>query len=145
MGCIGFLVYRFNAVFNVSKVRAAVVAILCFVGGVPFFVFGDVWVMIGLACWGYAFIYGCIWFFKFNRDQNIIKRAELEAQQYQSNSTIARQSGNSSAAWPRGDLLRGQATGNEVPGSQPVIELTNEITSLGSSRLFVPPPLDRPQ
>ena len=31
MGCF----YRFNRVFNVSKTRAAVVAILCFLGGIP--------------------------------------------------------------------------------------------------------------
>ena len=76
MGCIGFLVYRFNAVFNVSKTRALVVAILCALGSIPFFAMGDVFNMIAFTCLCYSFIYGCIWFFKYNRDKQIVERAK---------------------------------------------------------------------
>ncbi len=106
MGCIGFLVYRFNAVFNVPKTRAAVVSILCFVAGIPFFVMGDAFPMIGLACWFYAFIYGCIWFFKFDRDKRLIEQAK-------------------------------------VAKPQSAHQVMPDMTTPGSSRLFVPKQPDR--
>lgn len=33
MGCLGFIVYRFNSLFNLPKRRALVVSILCFIAG----------------------------------------------------------------------------------------------------------------
>jgi hypothetical protein len=100
------MLYRFNRVFNVSKTRAAVVAVLCTLGAIPFLCNANL-AVIGGAFLCYAFIYGCIWFYKFNRDRKIIERAQVGAQQ----APVA-----------------------------PVIEMT----SPGSSRLRVPPPLDRP-
>lgn len=72
MGCS----YRFNRLFNVSKTRAGVVAILCFLAGIPFM--HDAFAMIGLGLWGYALIYGCIWFYKFSRDTNLKHKVEQE-------------------------------------------------------------------
>src|SRR5258707_12067971 len=106
MGCIGFLVYRFNAVFNVSKTRAAVVAVLCTLAAF-LFLFNPTLAAFGVMFLFYALIYGCIWLYKFNRDRKIVERAQSGAQ----HEPVA-----------------------------PVIEMT----SPGSSRLFVPPPLDRP-
>ena len=101
------MLYRLNRVFNVSKTRAAVVAVLCTLGAIPFLCNSNLAAIGGMFLF-YAFIYGCIWFYKYNRDQKIVERAQLEAQQ--------------------------------MPVT-PVIEMT----SPGSSRLFVPPPLDRPE
>ncbi len=98
--------YRLNRVFNVSKTRAAVVAVLCTLGAIPFLCNSNL-AVIGGAFLCYAFIYGCIWFYKFNRDRKIVERAQLGARQ------------------------------------EPVAPVI-EMTSPGSSRLFVPPPLDRP-
>ena len=81
MGCIGFLIWRFNQVFNVSKTRAAVVAILCFVAGFLLMPLGGNFFPFYGACFGYGLIYGCIWYYKFNRDRRIVERAQLEAQQ----------------------------------------------------------------
>src|SRR5690348_6071268 len=87
MGCLGFFIYRFNAVFNVSKTRALVVAILCFIAGcitIPIGAafasdatggFASVYVFI------WSLIYGGIWFFKHRRDQRIIERAKAQSAQ----------------------------------------------------------------
>ncbi len=96
--------YRINRVFNVSKTRAAVVAVLCTLGAIPFLCNPNL-AVIGGAILFYALVYGCIWFYKFNRDQKIVERAQLGAQQ--------------------------------APVKQVI-----EMTSPGSSRLFVPAPLD---
>ncbi len=98
------MLYRLNRVFNVSKTRAAVVAILCTLASLPFFVNPDL-AAFGLMFLFYALIYGCIWLYKFNRDKRITAQSK-------------------------------------VASSQP-LETTPEMTSPGSSRLFVPPPLDR--
>jgi hypothetical protein len=81
LGCIGFLVYRFNAVFNVSKTRAAVVAVLCFLGSIPFFLMGSAFAMLGLTALAYSCIYGCIWLYKYSRDRKIVESAQVVAQQ----------------------------------------------------------------
>src|SRR6266566_4147944 len=113
MGCIGFLVYRFNAVFNVSKTRAAVVAILCGLAGLAFLIAipsvpdsGYTFGVFSMACWVYALIYGCIWFVKFNRDKQIVERAK-------------------------------------VTQTQQPVQMEQPMNNQGSRRLFVPPPIDR--
>lgn len=95
----------FHNIFAVSKRRAAVVSILCFIAAFPF-LNPELWSIAGMF-FIWSAIYGCIWFYKFNRDQQIVERAQLGAQQ------------------------------------EPVKQVI-EMTSPGSSRLFVPPPLDRP-
>ena len=92
-------------IFTVSKLRAAVVSILCFIAALPFL--STRLSFLAAMFLGWSIIYGCIWFFKFYRDQQIIEQSKLEAEQE-----------------PK--------------------QLTNEMTSPGSSRLFVPQPLDRP-
>src|SRR5260370_12810964 len=74
------MLYRFNRLFNVSKTRAAVVAILCTLAALPFFVNPDL-AAFGVMFLLYALIYGCIWLYKFNRDKRIIEQAKLEAKQ----------------------------------------------------------------
>jgi hypothetical protein len=106
--------YRFNRLFNVSKTRALVVAILCFLAGCPLMIASvlddPVWFMIGGAFWGYALIYGGIWCYKFCRDMDIRIKAEHDYYSQQ---------------------LQQQ-------------EVMPPMTNPGNSRLFVPKPLDRP-
>jgi len=98
------MLYRLYSLFNVSKRRAATIAILCLLASIPFF-FDPVWAMIGLTLLMYALIYGGIWFFKFRRDRRLLDSANIAQQQ--------------------------------------PAEIEPPVTSPGSSRLFVPPPLDR--
>ena len=92
-------------IFNVSKLSAATISILCFIAALPFL--GSQLSFLAAMFFVWSLIYGCIWFFKFYRDRQIIEQAKLEAEQ------------------------------------EPE-QLTVEMTSPGSSRLFVPSPLDRP-
>jgi hypothetical protein len=71
MGCIGFLVYRFNAVFNPSKTRAAVASILCFFAGCLVFALGADFASVGGGLLLFSLIYGCVWLYKYNRDKKI--------------------------------------------------------------------------
>jgi hypothetical protein len=75
-----FLLYRLNAVFNVSKTRAAVVATLCLIVGIVLVLTPNL-AIFGAAFFGYSFIYGCIWLYKFSRDQKIVRQAERAAHQ----------------------------------------------------------------
>jgi hypothetical protein len=96
--------YRINRLFNVSKTRALMVAILCFIAGVPF-LFGGELAMLTFMFWCYALIYGCIWYYKYRRDLKIIATSEVTKQE--------------------------------------PVEVMPPMTTPGSSRLFVPKPLDR--
>ena len=98
--------YRLNVMFNPSRGKAAIRAILCFLASIPFFLFGDAWIMIGLGLLFYALLYGCIWLYKYDRDQRLVGQAKLEAKQ--------------------------------APEA-----IMPPMSSPGSSRLFVPPPLNR--
>jgi hypothetical protein len=108
------MLYRFNRLFNVSKTRALVVSILCFLAGLPLVIASvldnPIWFMIGGACWGYALIYGCIWCYKFCRDMDIRIKAEQ-------------------------DYYNRQAQ---------TAKIMPPMTTPGSRRLFVANPLDRP-
>jgi len=73
--------YRLNVMFNPSRGKAAMRAILCSLASIPFFLFGSVWTVIGLGLLFYALMYGCIWLYKYSRDQRLVEQAKLEAQQ----------------------------------------------------------------
>jgi hypothetical protein len=74
------MLYRINRLFNVSKTRALVVAVLCFIAGVPF-LFGGELAMLTFMFWVYALIYGCIWYYKYQRDQKIIVASQVTKQE----------------------------------------------------------------
>jgi hypothetical protein len=66
--------------FNVSKTRAAVVAILCFIAGFSLLPLGVVFFPVYGGMFAWSLIYGCIWFYKFNRDQKIVAQQKAAAQ-----------------------------------------------------------------
>jgi hypothetical protein len=78
MGCF----YRFNALFNVPKKRAAVISILCFSAAVPFLFMGEM-AMISFMFVAYGLIYGGIWLFKSQRDKQAVERTKVTLTQPQ--------------------------------------------------------------
>jgi hypothetical protein len=66
----------FLRMFRVSKKRAAVVAILCAVGGVLTILILPGVAAVSVVPFAYALIYAAIWFYKYDRDRRIIYMAE---------------------------------------------------------------------
>ena len=81
------MLYRFNRLFNVSKTRALVIAVLCFIAGVCVIPIGIALTsdpaggLASVYMFIWSLIYGCIWFYKFKRDQRIIERAKAQSTQ----------------------------------------------------------------
>jgi hypothetical protein len=71
------LIYRFNRLFNVSKVRAAVVSVLCVIGGVVWLMAFPLLGTITASWFVFALIYGCIWFYKYNRDDKLRRQSPV--------------------------------------------------------------------
>jgi hypothetical protein len=67
MGCF----YRFNRLFNVSKTRAAVVAILTAIAGIAMLPLGADFGSVAGMFFVWSAIYGGIWLYKFKRDQKL--------------------------------------------------------------------------
>ncbi len=82
MGCS----YRFNRLFNVTKTRALVVAVLFFIAGVCVIPIGIALAadpaggLASLYPFAVSLIYGCIWCYKFCRDKKIIQQAQAPRQ-----------------------------------------------------------------
>src|SRR5436189_208545 len=76
------MIYRFNRLFNVSKTRAFIVAVLCFIAGVCVIPLGIALTSDpagGLASiypFAVSLIYGCIWFYKVHRDQRLARQSQ---------------------------------------------------------------------
>lgn len=77
MGCIGFIVWRANAVFNIPKWRAFAIAALLFLPSVPLMFMTNPAAIISVF-WPFAAIYGAIFCFKWCRDMDILIRTEQD-------------------------------------------------------------------
>lgn len=66
---------RFNALFNVSRGRAALVAVLCFIGAFATLPLGAGFGSLSVCMFLFSLIYGCIWFGKYLRDLKLIAAA----------------------------------------------------------------------
>jgi Na+(H+)/acetate symporter ActP len=118
-----FLLYRLNAVFNVSETRAAVVATLCLIGGIVLVLTPNL-AIFGAALLGYSFIYGCIWLYKFSRDQKTAHQSDDLYAEYR------QQMRRTSSTKSRATALR-RSRGTAARSTAP------------RQDLFVPPPVDR--
>lgn len=71
---------RLNDLFNVSKTRAFIVSVLCFIAACLMLLLGTAFVgiYIGMMCW--SITYGIIWFLKFDRDRLTIEQSKAASQ-----------------------------------------------------------------
>jgi hypothetical protein len=69
------MLYRINRLFNVSRGRAAVIAVLCFIAAFATLPLGADFSSVTLGMFLFSLIYGCIWFGKYLRDLKLIAAA----------------------------------------------------------------------
>ena len=74
MGCS----YPFRYLFGVSKTRAAITAILCFIGGFCVVPLGIDFDMVYLGLFAYGLIYGGVFCYKWSRDRDIKIKADQD-------------------------------------------------------------------
>jgi hypothetical protein len=73
--------YRLQSMFWPSKGKAALRAVLWLAASIPFFLWGDVMIMVALACLVAGLYYSAIWLYKFNRDKQLAMQAKAKVMQ----------------------------------------------------------------